>query len=336
MVIVQQREDRIGSAGAGPGGRGVDSGKGPRCPRHLNQGRARVDGVLGVVGDVAIHAQVPERFRARRLQLAVLLYQFGHGQVEQAVRVDGAVVHAEPQVVAAHALAVRDSMKQGDAALIVHQRNPWGNCATGNAHDPRLIAAIEEILLDGIAQIAGRGQSAKLALKVAEVKDLCGFVGWTALCVADEPSNRRGDPGNRMHSARNLFNINSGESGCNGHGASFSGFCPSPPARQGVTIRYETALNLYLFTTKLLVSCDCFHFDASVAAAGKSARRNGSALACDASTSMTKARRKESSATTMRLRLRRETRIPSRPDIAPSAISTRWPLFTYSLGSVRP
>ena len=81
-------------------------------------------------------------------------------------------------------------------------------------HDDGLLAAIQKELVDRVAEIAARIQAAELRGEIGPTHDQRGTVGRPPARPSDRGDGRGGHAGDRMNTARNFLDINSGVGQC--------------------------------------------------------------------------------------------------------------------------
>ncbi len=144
---------------------------------------------------------------ARLHEPAVALDELGHGEVEGAGRVRRGVIDADDQRVAPLALGGRRRRQRQRAARRRHQADRGGRGRGRDAHDPGLAAAVQEEVVDGVAQLAVEVQPAEAALEIREAEDLHRLVDRPAGRVADEGRDRGRHAGDGARPAGDLLDI---------------------------------------------------------------------------------------------------------------------------------
>ena len=79
-----------------------------------------------------------------------------------------------------------------------------------DAHDPGDAAAIQKVLLDGVARFAGRVDAAEDALKVGQARDAHGLVHRSAREAVHKRRIGRADRRDRPNTARNFLDVYAG------------------------------------------------------------------------------------------------------------------------------
>src|SRR5262249_16521379 len=88
------------------------------------------------------------------------------------------------------------------------------------AHDEGDLTAVQVVLLDGVARLALRVQTAKGPFEIAEACDPNRLIDRSAREEIDERGVRGADPGDGPHAAWNLFDVDTGIRQGRGHDSS--------------------------------------------------------------------------------------------------------------------